>query len=414
MGCTVKRNRHGYLAFRWYRDGTESLEGTKLKDTPENRRKVEAIARVIDQEMRDGTFDYLRWFPEGNLAAKFRKVAEPVRVITVAGFFRLWSDGNKTKGARPVSAKWLSNRNSYIRTHIVPVLGGVRIDELEPGHLIDLQARLRRSHLSDATIDRVIHSAFRGLLRDAGVAGYRTCDLDRLFDSRLVARVDRGREASSIAAWSDKERETILDHFRDHFPALYPFVFFRFWTGTRPSEAIALRWKSVDLERRRVRIVASRVLGRDGRTKTGKSNREVILHRHVVEVLERIQPAHLDPEAFVFATPSGGSINETNFTNRIWQKVLRETKVRPLSFYSTRHTYISWLLANGARPLFVCRQVGTSLAMIETRYGDARMTPEQLDSLGGPTTISEEPSEDSSSRNPAGTFPESTEATETL
>jgi hypothetical protein len=33
------------------------------------------------------------------------------------------------------------------------------------------------------------------------------------------------------------------------------------------------------------------------------------------------------------------------------------------------------LLAAGAKPLFVCRQTGTSLEMIEKHYGDARVTP---------------------------------------
>lgn len=51
-------------------------------------------------------------------------------------------------------------------------------------------------------------------------------------------------------------------------------------------------------------------------------------------------------------------------------------------FYNTRHTYVSWLLDHGAKPLFVCRQTGTSLEMIERHYGDARVTPDQLDRLG--------------------------------
>ena len=36
MGCSVRTNRHGYLAFRLHFLGMESHEGTKLKDTPEN------------------------------------------------------------------------------------------------------------------------------------------------------------------------------------------------------------------------------------------------------------------------------------------------------------------------------------------------------------------------------------------
>lgn len=381
MGCTVRKNRHGYLCFRLYVDGLESLEGTKLKDSPENREKVEARARVIDQEMREGSFDYLKWFPFGNLASRYQKVEEPGQIITARGFFRSWTE-NDVAGTRSVSAKWRSNRKSYIRVHVLPTLGGMHLDQLKTRDLVELQASLRTKGLADATVDRVIHSALRGFLRDAGVAGYQVPDLDELFDRRLLTRVDLGRESHTIDAFSDDEREAILKHFREHEHAHYPFVFFRFWTGTRPSEAIALRWRAVDLPRRRLRILASRVLGRDGRPKTGKSKREVLLHQEVVDLLERIRPADVEPDTFVFRTPSGTPLDETNFSTRVWVPALRAAKVRARPFYNTRHTYISWLLDHGARPLFVCRQTGTSLEMIERHYGDARVTPDQLDRLG--------------------------------
>ena len=144
MGCFVRTNRHGYLAFRLRFEGLESHEGTKLKATPENRRKAEARARVIDQEIRDGAFDYLRWFPMGNLAARFLPERESAvgRIVTVRRFFQVWSAADGSR--RAVTAKWQRNRESYIRAHVVPAVGSVRLDELTPKHLVDLQTRLRR------------------------------------------------------------------------------------------------------------------------------------------------------------------------------------------------------------------------------------------------------------------------------
>ena len=46
MACKVKVNRHGFLAFRLYWNGTESWEGTGLKDNAKNRKRVEA--RAVD------------------------------------------------------------------------------------------------------------------------------------------------------------------------------------------------------------------------------------------------------------------------------------------------------------------------------------------------------------------------------
>ena len=135
MGCSVRTNRHGYLAFRLFFQGLESHEGTKLKDTPQNRRRVEARAQAIEDEIRDGVFDYLRWFPTGNLAGRFLHDREPAvgRTATMRGFFHEWS---RTDGSRhTVTPKWQRNRESYIRAHVLPILGSVRLDELTAKHL---------------------------------------------------------------------------------------------------------------------------------------------------------------------------------------------------------------------------------------------------------------------------------------
>ena len=381
MGCSVRTNRHGYLAFRLYFQGLQSHEGTKLRDTPENRRRVDARARAIDEEIRDGVFDYLRWFPCGNLAPRFLREQEPAvgRAATIRGFFQGWSrvDGSR----RAVTPKWQRNRESYIRAHVVPVLGAVRLDELTAKHLVDLQAKLARKGLSAGTIDRVIHSALRGMLRDAELAGYRGCDLARLFDSRFVTRLDKGSDAAEIDPYTDEERERILTWFLRERREYYAFVYFRFWTGTRPSEAIVLRWRDVDLEHRRIRIRRSRVLGEDGRTKTGRSRRDVIVHEGIDGVLRTLRPHDAAAGDFVFRTPRGAPVDEANFQRREWLPALRALGIRRRPFYNCRHTYISTLLAAGAKPLFVCRQTGTSLEMIEKHYGDARVDAQQLDQM---------------------------------
>jgi Arm DNA-binding domain len=140
MGCSFRINRHGYLGFRLFWNGIESYEGTKLRDTSTNRAKVEARAQVINEEIASGRFDYLRWFPEGNAAWRFRQpqAQEPRQLITVKDFFRRWDHAAKegeaqgaavgSKYAGVVSAKWIINRASYIRNHVLPYIGEKRLD----------------------------------------------------------------------------------------------------------------------------------------------------------------------------------------------------------------------------------------------------------------------------------------------
>ncbi len=408
MGCTVRINRHGYLAFRVYWEGNESHEGTKLKDTPENRAKVEARARVIDQEIRDGAFEYLHWFPTGNLAGSLQpeRAETSTKRITVRGFFSTWgkavgaTDSEATtpedKQGRFVTRKWASNRASFIRKHVLPVLGALRLDSLASVHLTDLQRRLVAKALKPATVDGVIHSALRGMLRDAEAAGYAVPDLRRLYDRRFVQRLERAGDPTEIDPFTEDERDLLLNAFLAEQPQFYPLVAHQFWTGARPSEAAGLRWGDVDLQRRRITVRRSRVLGRDSRPKTGKSKRSVVIHEPLLEILRAIRPKQAANDAFVFVTTTGAPIDQANFYQRIWVPALEQLKVRARAFYNTRHTYISYMIAIGASPLFVHRQTGTSLEMIENHYGSVAVLADEMDEL-----ISERAGR--KSRNPAGT-----------
>jgi hypothetical protein len=77
----------------------------------------------------------------------------------------------------------------------------------------------------------------------------------------------------------------------------------------------------------------------------------------------------------------GAPIDQANFYQREWLPMLRRLRIRPRPFYNTRHTYISYMLEIGAKPLWVARQTGTSLEMIEKHYGRAKVVAEELDSM---------------------------------
>src|SRR5690606_30991455 len=111
------------------------------------------------------------------------------------------------KQVRYVSRKWASNRASLIRTHVLPALGPRHLDDLTIGDLSQLQRDLVRRRLSPATVDRVVHSALRALLRDAGALGYRIPDLTRLYSAGHLQRLDRDRDVAEIDPFTEPERE---------------------------------------------------------------------------------------------------------------------------------------------------------------------------------------------------------------
>src|SRR3989338_7590220 len=128
MACKVKVNRHGYLAFRLYWNGRESWEGTRWKDTPRNRERAEARAVLITEEMEKRTFEYLRWFPEGNRADEFKpKKDAPVekKPQTVEEYYGEWIEKKKPPFVR------LSLERDYrqgFSRYILPFMGGLELN----------------------------------------------------------------------------------------------------------------------------------------------------------------------------------------------------------------------------------------------------------------------------------------------
>jgi integrase len=146
------------------------------------------------------------------------------------------------------------------------------------------------------------------------------------------------------------------------------WVCFRFYTGTRPSEAVALKWGRVDLIHGRATIKASRTLGEDNAPKTTASDRTVKLLPNVMDVLRSLQPEQAGPDDYVFIDERGKPMDQNEF-GRKFTAVLRELNIRPRRFYNTRHTYISVALTVGCNAKWIAEQTGTSLIMIQQNYG---------------------------------------------
>jgi integrase len=85
-----------------------------------------------------------------------------------------------------------------------------------------------------------------------------------------------------------------------------PVLFFRFWTGCRPSETSALRESDVDLKLGTVSIHRSRDEGSESTPKTKRSKRTIHLYPNVLGVLREFGPvkAKARPDDYFFTGPS--------------------------------------------------------------------------------------------------------------
>jgi integrase len=169
--------------------------------------------------------------------------------------------------------------------------------------------------------------------------------------------------------FEEEERDAIVASFRQKVSFYYPLVYTPFFTGMRPSEALALCWGDIDLRRGEISITKSRYLGEESGTKTEGSERVIKLHPSVIEVLRAIKPMHVTEETPVFLNKYGEPINFHTWRAKIWYRALRANEIRVRKPYTMRHTFISVGLTNGVKIKWLAEYCGTSVAMIEKHYG---------------------------------------------
>jgi integrase len=257
-----------------------------------------------------------------------------------------------------VAATTWKNDEALVRNHISPLLGRVPIGELTPADVEHFLARKLAQPLAPQT---VIH--LRGLLRRA---------LQRAVKHGLV-----GRNVASLASpprmrrvrdWHALDEEAarvflgaVEGHWLEALWVLY------LMTGLRRGEALALRWRDVDLVAGKVTVRGSlqSVDGvlRTGPTKTTQSERTLELPGLAREALlrhHRRRPGvkHL-PTAFVFCSDRGGPIHPSN-VNRSFRRLLASGGLNHMRITDLRHSFATLMLARDEHPKVVQEALGHS------------------------------------------------------
>lgn len=359
MGCTVHRNRHGKLTFRLYYEGQEFWEGIGLDASEENLKLARAQAVIISSEIRRKTFDYLKWFPGGNKAYLFKQASAQ---ITIRQQYEKWILDQRPPLVRKTLEK---SYRHHLTAYVLPYFGDALMGDIGTDHLEAFRTYLLHDRgLALKTTRNIIGASFRAFwrhsLRVAKVVQHNPF-LDLEWPDAEELEPDPFIEA---------ERDAIIEYFRTRNQAYYPWVYFLFWTGMRPSEACSLRLGNVDLKLGKVSITHSRVANEENRTKTRKSRRVITLLPNVIEVLNRVGRLRGKESDFLFTNNAGRPIEQSAFRQWHWYTALTGAGIgRPRKPYCTRHTFISVMLSHGEKEKRIADYCGTSVLMIEKHYG---------------------------------------------
>ncbi len=151
-------------------------------------------------------------------------------------------------------------------------------------------------------------------------------------------------------------------------PAFGPLVVFVAESGLRTNEWTALERRDVD--RAGQAVVVQRRYANGVLTpfpKTVRSRRRVPLTRRAQDAIEALPP-RLDT-TLQFPAAQGDHIDLHNWRRREWYPALEAAGIAKRGPYHLRHTFATEALAAGVSIFELARLMGTSVAMIDERYG---------------------------------------------
>jgi integrase len=341
----------------------------------QNRQLWEAQALLISKDIQAGTFDYLKWFPQGNKANLFvqekekgRTKAEPK---TIRQYYKDW----KVDKVPPFVKKSRGRKyRSHFNAHILPFHGDRYMHLYDVAQIREIRTELiEKRRLSVKTAKNIIDATLRAFFRDATadkvIDKTPFDDLPEKWWPKVIKR--------PIDPFTEKERDEILAYFEAKYfhnnkggwPQGFVFLYVQFWVGTRPSEITGRRWRDYDPRTGKLSIPSSRAEGEEGTTKTRKSDRTIELLPPIRKYLKQIKPIQARPDDYIFTNRVGKPIDQKEFAERHFWPALTALSVRHRDFYATRDTFISVMLSHNENSKRIAEYCGTSLGRIEENYG---------------------------------------------
>jgi integrase len=171
--------------------------------------------------------------------------------------------------------------------------------------------------------------------------------------------------------FSIEEVEIVLADMRKYYPPqIVSYFEFKFFTGLRTSESLAIKWSAIDWSRHTMLVSEGIVMGLErDRTKIGEV-RSVQLNTRAMQALQRQKQHTFLRGDFIFLDPKDNERwrNDEPPRKTYWNPTLKRLRIRRRSPYETRHTYATMLLMAGATPAWSAKQLGHAVEVFCRKY----------------------------------------------
>lgn len=267
---------------------------------------------------------------------------------TVGQFLTRWLTDIAPLTRRP---KTLHTYRAMIEHHLIPELGHLRLDALQPEHIDRLQRRAREAGLAPRTIQvlRAVLSVALGVAETRGLVGRNPVKVVEGPRIEPYASVALGTvDAQRLLAAASAERFEVGYHLAVRL-------------GLREGEILGLRWQDIDWEGQQLHVRVQ--LERAGpppvwaEPKTKHSRRTLHLPATVVRLLRAHQqrqflernamvPGRWQEYGLVFTRPDGRAISG-QACRAAFAKLLARVGMPPMRFHDLRHTSATGMAKSG-------------------------------------------------------------------
>jgi integrase len=338
---------------------------------------MEKVLARIESEIKLGTFEYARFFPNSAMTAKLNEKQVQTSIISETGimqtapilmapttplfdkFCEEWYQENEISWKRSYRATLRITMDKYL----LPNFGQKEVGHITKGEILKFRsslAKVQNGTKEGISPDRINHimTPLRMILNEAA---------DRYnFNTPYVGIKQLKVPKSDIDPFNLDEIGLFLANIRPDFRNYYTV---RFFTGLRTAEIDGLQWKYVDLEKGLIRIRETLVNGYFETTKTSESMRDVIMSKPVYDAFKAQSEVTGQKDGLVFCSREGLPLSRNNVMNRIWYPTLGRLGLKRRKPYQTRHTTATLWLAAGENPEWIARQMGHSTTrMLFTVY----------------------------------------------
>ena len=357
------------IEFTFVFDGKRYRPTLPIAPTETNLRRARERLKGIKARIDAGTFRFVDEFPDYKLRDELKAMAPNSSGRTCREVF----DGFLAHCDMLVEMNSLafSTVNGYRRilnAVWAPAIGEDVFEEVTYSRLSAIAAAHTRKKKTYNNIVSALRCAFEFGYKDHPRNHNPATGLDTL----RITKKDR----PPIDPFTIEEGEKIIAASHAEFGAAHGnYEEFRFFTGLRQSEQIALTVHDCDTTKGTIAINKAIVLGKEkDRTKT-REDRDITLCGRALQVLKRqlelratlAQAGKLQHER-VFFQEDGAPIVNLSYPYDRWRYVLESRKLRYREPYNARHSYISWRLMIGANVLLVAQEDGHSVQTMLSTY----------------------------------------------